>query len=175
MSKRKKLKAAAVEHPVPQSLDECAEFIARIGEAQRQRALIEVAMNEDLAARKKAYEEQAKPFGERIAELTKGVQTWCEANRARITHDGRVKFHRFATGEVKWRLRPPSIAVRGVEAVIACLKRMGLNQFVRTKEEVNREAMLDDIDTAKTVPGVAVSQKEDFVVEPFETQLEEVV
>ncbi len=172
---KKKLKAAAVEHPVPQSLDECAEFIARIGEAQRERTLIETAMNDDLAARKQAYEARAKPWGEKIAALTKGVQTWCEANRARITNDGRVKFHRFATGEVKWRMRPPSIAVRGVDAVIGCLKSMGLDRLIRTKEEVDKDAMLRDTELAKTVPGVTVSQKEDFVVEPFETQLEEVV
>lgn len=175
-AKAKKLKAAAVEFPVPQSHDECASFIARIGEHQRERTIIETAMNDDLAKRKVAYEEQAKPHAEQISVLTKGVHVFCEANRVRLTSDGKVKFHRFSSGEIKWRLRPPSIALRGVDAVIGCLKALGWgDRFVRTKEEVDKDALLRDIDAAKTVPGITISQKEDFVVEPFETELEEVL
>lgn len=172
---KKRVKQQAIEHPVPQSLEECADFIARIGELQRERTIIETAMNTDLAARKLCYEQQAKPHSDAILELSKGVHTWCEANRARLTQDGKVKHHRFASGEVKWRKRPPSIVVRGVDAVIELLKSLGLSRFVRTKDEIDREAMLKEPAVAKTVPGVSISEKEDFAIEPFETQLEEVL
>lgn len=172
---KKKVKAEAVPFDVPQSAEECAEYIARIGIAQRERQLIETAMNDDLAERRRLFEAQARPHAERIQALSRGVQVWCEANRARITQDGKVKFHRFSTGEVKWRLRPASIVVRGVDAVINYLREKGLERFVREKPEVDKEAMLKETDVAKTVPGISVSQKEDFCVEPFETKLEEVV
>jgi phage host-nuclease inhibitor protein Gam len=175
-AKSKKLKAEAAQFPVPQSHDECAHFIARIGEHQRERTIIETAMNDDLAKRKAAYEHQAKPHADQISLLTKGVHVFCEANRVRLTGDGRVKFHRFATGEIKWRMRPPSITVRGVEAVIGMMKSLGLAaRFVRPKEEIDKEALLRDVETAKTIPGITVGQKEDFVVEPFATELEEVL
>lgn len=46
---------------------------------------------------------------------------------------------------------------------------------LRVKEEVNKEAMLAEPDVARTVAGVTVgSAGEDFVIKPFETELEEV-
>ena len=39
---------------------------------------------------------------------------------------------------------------------------------------IDREAMGKDLDVARELPGVSISQKEDFVVKPFESQLEEV-
>lgn len=167
-------KVEAVEHWVPQSHDDVVQAIAEIGRHQRERELIKTAMNDQLAAFKEQFEAQAKPHADRIAELTRGVHLWCETNRAALTKDGKVKFHHFATGEVKWRLRPPSIAVRGAEKVVAFLKGAGLTRFLRTKEEIDKDALLKDLDTARSVVGITVSQKEDFVVQPFETQLEEV-
>lgn len=167
-------KVAAVEHWVPQSRDEVNEAIAELGRAQRERVRIEAAMNDELAVVKGRHDADAKPLGDRIAELTKGVHLWCEANRARITNDGKVKFHAFATGEVKWRLRPPSIAIRGADAVLATMKKLGFDRFVRTKEEIDKEALLKELDVAKGIGGVTVSQREDFVVVPHESQIEEV-
>ena len=85
-----------------------------------------------------------------------------------------MKFHAFATGEVKWRLRPPSISVRGADAVIATLRKLGLGRFLREKVEIDKEALLKEPDVARQVGGVSLSQKEDFVIVPAETQLEEV-
>lgn len=172
--KRTPIKTDAAAFAVPQSRDEVAHAIAKIGEHQRERQIIETAMNEDLSRRKAAYEAEAKPHSDAIASLTQGIATWCEAHRDQITNDGKVKFHDFATGEVKWRLRPPSIAIRGADAVLVALKALGLGRFIRTKEEIDKEAMLKEPEALKGVRGVSVVQKEDFVVVPFETKLEEV-
>lgn len=174
MSKTNRIKTDAAAFPVPQTRDEVAEAIFKIGQHQRQRQIVETAMNDDIAARKAAYETEARPHAEAIAALTQGVATWCEANRASITKDGKVKFHEFATGEVKWRLRPPSAVIRGADAVLAALRHLGLDRFIRTKEEIDKEAVLREPDALKGVRGVSITQKEDFVVVPFETKLEEV-
>ena len=73
-----------------------------------------------------------------------------------------------------WRLRPPSVAVRGVEAVLDQLRRLGLKRFIRQKEEVNKEAILNEPEAVSHVPGISISQGEDFVVTPFEAELAEV-
>lgn len=173
-TKTNRIKAAAIEHWVPRDRDEVNTAIDEIGRLQRERARIETRMNDAQAAIKATHDAEAKPLGERISELHKGVALWCEANRAKLTQDGKVKFHDFATGQVKWRLRPPSISIRGVDAVIATLKKLGLTRFVRSKEEVDKEAMLREPDVAKSIGGVTVGQKEDFVVVPNESQIEEV-
>lgn len=175
MSKKStRTKVAAVEHWVPQNRDEVNEAIAELGRQQRERLRIETAMNDEMAQVKAKHDAEAKPLGERISELTKGLHLWCEANRATLTQDSKVKFHDFATGQVKWRLRPPSIAIRGADAVVKTLKNLGLERFIRSKEEVDKEALLKELDVAKGIGGVTVSQKEDFVVVPHESKIEEV-
>jgi phage host-nuclease inhibitor protein Gam len=86
-----------------------------------------------------------------------------------------VKFHKVPAGENNWRRRPPKVSVRGMAVVLERLKSLGLKRFIRTKEEVNKEAMLAEPDVAASVDGINVgSEGEDFVITPFETDLEEV-
>lgn len=172
---RARVKVAAPVYPVPQTAAEADGTIWTIGLCQRERERIETAMNEELAAVKARYEAAAAPLKVQIEQLSKGLQTFCDANRAALTKDGKVKFHDFAAGRVQWRMRPPSVSVRKVEAVLAELKEMKLTRFIRVKEEPNKEAMLEEPDVARTVPGVSIVQGEDFVVTPFETKLEEVL
>lgn len=170
-----RLKAAAVDHPVPQSREEVIAAVREIGEQQRTRVRIETEMNDALAAVRETYERQAAPLAARIQALTRGVQTWCEAHRDELTQGGKVKTARLASGEVLWRTRPPSVRITGAEAVIDALKRLHLGRFVRAKEEVNKEAILNEPEAVRDVRGITISQGEDFVIKPFETELEEVV
>ena len=101
------------------------------------------------------------------------MQTWCEAHRAELTASG-GKTVNLITGEVSWRQRPPSIAVRGAEAVLESLRTLGLHRFIRTKDEVNKEAMLNEPELAATVAGVSVIKgKEDFAITPFEVETQQ--
>lgn len=170
----RRIKTAAAEFAIPQSREDVATSIAAIGIAQRERDRIEADMNDALAKLREQYESQAKPFADEIAERTRGVQAWCEAHRAELTQAGKIKTHTFNSGEVKWRMRPPSVTIRAVDMVIDALKSLGLGRFVRTKEEVNREAILADPEAVSAVKGITVSQKEDFVVTPWDTRLEQV-
>ena len=167
-----RMKAAAAAFPVPQMADEASALIAEIGCAQRERDRIRAAMNDEMAALKERHEAAARPFKERIEALSKGVQAYCEAHRAELTSRG--KSHRFAAGEVQWRRRPPKVSIRGADKVLERLKGLRLSRFIRVKEEIDKEAMLKDPDTADSVDGVSITQGEDFVIKPFETALEEV-
>lgn len=175
MTKKKtRIKSQAVEHWVPSSRDDVNQAIYEIGTCQRERNRIMADMNDEIARVKARYEEDAKPFKERIEQLSKGVQLWCETHRGELTKDGKVKTHRFAAGLVRWRIDPPSVAVRGVEVVLEKLRALGLTQFIRTKDEVNKEAILADPEKAAHITGISIRQKEKFIVQPDETELEEV-
>ena len=185
MAKAQKIKQAASSFRIPQTRDETVEAIAEIGRRQRERQRLEVEMNDELAITKQRFEESAAPHNEAIRDLSKGVQTWCEANRAQLTQDGKVKHANLASGEIKWRMRPPKVVVRGAEMVIALLKQLGLAElFLRTKEEINKEAILagsvsegDKILAPMELrqsSGIKIEQAEDFVIVPFESQLEAV-
>jgi phage host-nuclease inhibitor protein Gam len=174
MARAKKIKAEAAAFRVAQTKDETVELIAEIGRKQRQRERLRADMNDEMAAVKEKYEAQALPLADEIKRMSAGVQAWCEANRDAITNGGKVKFAMLASGKINWRMRPPKVLIRGKEAVIAALKALGLGRFLRTTEDINKEAMLAEPALAQTVGGVTISQGEDFVITPFETELEEV-
>ena len=169
---RARLKTRGANLPVPQSRDDAAEAVKRIGILNRQIARIEADLNDQVIDMKKRAEQQAQPLRDQVAAATEGLKLWAEANRERLTDGGRVKFCDLGTGKLSWRLRPPSVRLSRVEQVIGALKALGLQRFLRVKEEPNKEAMLAEPDIARTVAGVTIgSDGEDFIVEPFEIEL----
>jgi phage host-nuclease inhibitor protein Gam len=169
---RNKTRLKAVAAPtVPQTRDQVAELIARIGSDNRALQVIEAEMNDALANVKAQYELLSEPIRQNSKAAFSGVQAWCEANRAELTVFGKVKTHSFSSGDVAWRTRPPSVRITGEDAVLFSLRSLGLMQFIRTKEEINREAILNEPEKVVGVPGIKISQIEDFVVTPFEVEL----
>jgi phage host-nuclease inhibitor protein Gam len=56
--------------------------------------------------------------------------------------------------------------------VIDTLKRLALGRFIRTKEEINKEAILNEPDAVAGVAGIAIQRGvEDFVITPFEQEV----
>ena len=107
-----------------------------------------------------------------MSDLVEGIQTFAEANRAALTDGNKVKFANLVTGEVAWRQRPPSVGIRGADTVIETLKRLGLGRFVRTKEEINKDAILNEPKAVSGVAGITLNTGiEDFIVTPFEQEV----
>lgn len=171
-TKKTRIKSAAAAMFVPQSRDQVADAIREMGVLQRELARIEADMNDELSKVREEFEIDAEPRRKRVEALSQGVQVWSEANRDTLTQNGKTKTAAFTTGEVQWRTRPPSVQLKGVEAVLAALRRLGLKRFIREKEEVNKEAILNEPKAVAAVPGITIQQGEDFVVTPFEVELE---
>lgn len=179
MAKSPKSKTRAANLPVPQSPEEAAEFVLRIGIAERFVARIEHDMNDQIAKIKAASEEAASGYIADSKALTEGLRIFCEANRDKLTDGGKVKHHDFGTGKVEWRQLPPSVRLKpGVKAedVIAwCEAQEDLayaGLFVRTKKELDKDALRAS-PLAGDVPGVTIgSAGEQFAVAPFEAKIE---
>lgn len=172
--KKTRIKQDSPERKVPQTKDEAVEAIAEIGRLQRERTRIETAMNDELAVIRQRFEEEAAPHSDAIKRLSQGVAIWCEAHRAELTQQGKVKTASLASGKVLWRMRPPKVVLRGIEMVLQALKLASLTRYIRTKEEINKEAILADPEGVSAIKGIEIKQGEDFVIVPFETELEEV-
>jgi phage host-nuclease inhibitor protein Gam len=175
VTKTMKIKQDAASFPIPQTKDEVVSAIAEIGRRQRERERIQAEMNDRLSTLRQEYETQAAPHGEAIRALFQGIQTWCESHREELTLGGKVKTANLPSGEIRWRMRPPRVSIRAAEQVLESLKSLGLNRFVRTKEEINKDAILAEPEAIIAIKGISISQSEDFVIVPFETQLEEVL
>lgn len=173
MAKKNRIKTAAAAVTL-NNQHEVDAAIAEIGIAQRARDDIQTRMNVELAAIKERYEAEAAPHAGVIAEIGEAVRIWCEAHRTDLTKDGRIKTAKFGAGEVSWRNRPPRVNVRGEGIVLEALKRLGLDRFIRTKQEINKEAILAEPGAVEGIKGLSVSGGEDFVIKPFNTDIEEV-
>lgn len=173
MSKPNRIKAPAKNAVyIPQTRDECALAIDQIGRINRSIQVLQAAMNDEIAAITERYAGAISEKTEELSRLQDGVQSWCEANRFELTEGGKSKSGHFVTGDVQWRQRPPSVAVRGVESVIETLHRLGLSRFVRTKEEINKDAILNEPQAVAGVAGLSIKTGvEDFVITPFEQEL----
>ncbi|MDT4791716.1 Bacteriophage Mu Gam like protein [compost metagenome] len=168
MAPKKRLKATASQY-VPQSRDDVVNDIKNIGDVQREITRLETEMNDEIGEITERYSARAEELKQRLGTLQKGVQAWCEAHRAELTDNNKVKFCNLVTGEVQWRCRPPSVTVRGADTVLELLKAKGLQRLIRTKEEVNKEAILNEPLAVLGIPGVAINRDiEDFAIVPFE-------
>ena len=143
-----------------------------IGEINRRIARAQADMNDGIAKLKELAETTAAPLAARVAELTEGLRSWCDANRDALTDKGKRKYGDLGTGHVSWRISPPKVSIKGVDEVLMAIRTLGLTEFLRTKEEIDKEAMLADPDKARLVPGVKIgSAGESFTVEPFEAEI----
>lgn len=169
---KKRLKTAA-QSDVPQSKDQVVADIKTIGDLQREITKLEAGMNDRIAEITEEYSGPLNEMKKRLTALQSGVQSWCESHRAELTNDGKVKSANLITGEVQWRIRPPSVTIRGADAVLDNLRNLGLLRFIRTKEEVNKEAMLNEPDVVRGVAGVTINTGiEDFAIVPFEQSVD---
>ena len=170
----KKVKMQGANAPVPQDDSEAREALREIGDLNRDMMRLQAEMNDQIAALQQRYGELVAPLQDAATAKIEGLRMFAEANRARLTGGGKVKYCQFSTGKISWRLRPAKVSIRGTETVIEDLQAAGLQRFLREKVEINKEAMLEDRSTAMAIKGVVIgSDGEDFVVEPFETELKE--
>lgn len=155
---------------VCQNQIEAQDFIKTLGDKNREIERLQTQMNDEIAIITQKYADSINPIKADADDLTQAIQIWCEANKDKLLEKG-GKTANLITGEVSWRLRPPSVSVRGIDDVIIRLERFGLERFVRTKKEVNKEAILNEPDAVSGIAGVSIkSGVEDFIISPFEAE-----
>lgn len=160
---------------VPQSRDDCAAAIRTLGDLVRDFERTRATMNDAIAAIAQQHQPVLSDLQEQVTALRTGIQAWCEAHRVELCgeDDKLGKTANLVTGEVSWRVRPPSVSIRGTETVMETLERMGLRRFLRVKTEPNKEAMLAEPDVVRGIAGISiVVGVEDFTITPFEAEAE---
>ncbi len=165
--------------PTPQSREEVQAWIADLGKSQREHQRLSTELNDKLAPISAQYAPLIDVQAVEQQRLLDGISTWCEANKGELTKNGKTV--QFITGEVSWRMNPPSVAFKKgikVEQIIAHIKQLRLGKlFVRGKEEVNKEAILaadKDTQAKLTAAGTIkiVDDAETFAVTPSEQATE---
>ncbi|MFZ3136265.1 MAG: host-nuclease inhibitor Gam family protein [Thermodesulfovibrionales bacterium] len=157
---------------VPKNLDEAAQFLAQIGEEQRATDKIRLDLNTEVDKLKTEAMVDVEPYQKNISQLVEGLFAYAEAHRDELTDGGKRKTVEVPTGWFGWRMTPPAVSLHDAKSILESLKSLKLKRFIRTTEEINKDAMLKEPDLAKTVKGVSISQHELFVAKPAELEVE---
>lgn len=146
-SKKTKIKTPAGP-PAPQTREECAIAITEYGRVQNDRARKLFEKDERIRAISQEYEEELAALDESLKLRHQAIQTWCEANRVGLAEESGVKYIQLTTGRVEWRKGLDKITApkkpENLETVLKMLHERGLDRFIRIKEEINKEAMLNE-------------------------------
>ncbi|HWJ71925.1 MAG TPA: host-nuclease inhibitor Gam family protein [Kaistia sp.] len=154
----------------------CAAAIGRMGELDRELALIATTKAEAVEKASTAAEKAAEPLIAERAGLFDQVKAYCAANRQRLTDEGRSKTATFPTGSASWRLGRLRVSIDTTlkDKIIALLKKRGLGDLVRTKEDIDTTAVGKAKDKVKGIKGITfIPPEEDFSVSSVTADLVE--
>lgn len=140
--------------PAPASVDDINQRLDRLGVIRGQLTELRTQLDDDIAQLRLQYADRIASLTAEEDALFGDVQAYCEARRAELTGNGRVKGHRFANGSVTWRKRPAGIEVADPEQVLAWLREHDMAPFIRVRETINKDALLDAPEIARSIPGV---------------------
>lgn len=154
---------------VCKSKSQASEAITKIGNAQREITRLQIEINDINAKAIEDRKDRLEALRASIEELSQGVQAWCEVHRDNLCKSGKTA--NLTTGEVSWRQRPPKVSLRDMDKILEALKKAELQQFIRVKEEINKDAILADPKAVAKIKGISITTGiEDFVIKPFEVE-----
>lgn len=172
LAKKKKEKKKRKIPAVPKSLQETAELIGRVGELQRQIRAVDDEVSEAVDVLKRDGMARVSPLQIERDECIAAVWAYAEGNKDDVTDGNKRRSMEVPTGTFGWRTNPPAVRILDGKKVLKELERLGLQQFIRTAPEPNKQAMLDDPEVASSVKGVKIVQDETFFVKPSTTNVE---
>jgi len=130
-------KRVRVASSVLASWDEVDHALAEIGAIDRQIGQLEADQQAKIDALKADTKTAADPLHTKKVSLELAIQQYCEAHRADFQAS---KTKRLNFGAVSFRLST-SVVIKRVADTLAAIKALGLTQCIRTKEELDKEAL----------------------------------
>lgn len=168
--------AKAAKQPAivaPQNKEGLNEFIRQLGELQRQQDELNAALARKLDEVTAETTKLIQPLVERSQALFDGIAAYTSAHREELTEGDKVKTIKLPAGECIWRWSPWAVVLKKkVPEIVAAMKELKLERFIRTKEEPDKEKMLREQAVAEKIAGVEIKREEVFTVKPVTAQAE---
>lgn len=168
---RIKLKAPTIKSR--EEIEALVGDLARLTNFQQQTTAL---MDQRITEVRAEYETQLAEAEQQKAALMEAARLWAEANPEEF---GKTKSIEMLHGTMGWRLGNPTLKLVGKNTwakVLEALKRLRYRKFIRTKEEVDKAAIIARRRTIKPATlaalGVKVGQEDEFFVEPKLTEVE---
>lgn len=157
---------------VPKDLGELSDWLLQIAEEQRYVDIINLELNKAVDELKKNATDDVRIHQEKITQNVDGIYSYAQSHRDELTKGGERKTVELPGGILKWRFTPSKVTLVKVKLVLENLKKLGLERFIRVKEEVNKEDLSKEIELAKTIQGISITQSEEFVIIPAKLDVE---
>lgn len=162
------MRSKSPAHTVPQTLEEVeleVRQIAMLRQTLRQSELDEQQQIQRIRETEAGYR---RPLAEELDQRERGVQVFADSHRMELTRANQIKSIRLPSGgELLWRMTPPRLVVSSrvkAATILATLKRRGHTQFIRIKEELDKEALKKHPEVIQTIRGLSLQQHEEFII-----------
>jgi phage host-nuclease inhibitor protein Gam len=133
----------------------------------------EAKMNAKINDVKEKYEIETFPVRTRADEIKLEIEAFCLQNKKEFE---KKKSMEFTSGVVGFRTTTPKVATLNrkytFKTALELVKRVFKKQYIRAKEELDKEAILADYSAKKvddqklSAVGLRVDQEENFYIEP---------
>ncbi len=157
---------------VPNSLDEATKMVVRIRQLERQIELIQQSssvhirkLEVQIVEKLEETKNSTRTMQEERDKLSEAVFIFAQERKMELTDNLKKKTVELPTGDkLRWYFANPSVAVEDEEKAVAELKEKGLQEFIRTKEEINKEAILAKPGKTENLRFISVIQDEIFSI-----------
>jgi len=138
MAKKVRIKGEA--RRIPQSKEEVAEDIAKMGSIQSIIGGIESDLQRKINDLTEPAMKRVGRLERGAARIFSGIEAFAGSRRDKLTSDGK-KTIKLPTGHFGWRSLPLSADISDEEAAIAALEEAGLKKAVRTKKTIDKDEL----------------------------------
>ena len=133
----------------------------------------EAEMNKQMLDIQKRFEEDTREAREQVMAMEKDIELYCNEHRDEFVDSKTINLN---FGIVSFRLTPPKLTtLRGFtwDTVLALMKKLKLNEYVKISEGVDKEKLKAEITDAKDLAtiGLQLAQSEQFYYEVNETPI----
>jgi phage host-nuclease inhibitor protein Gam len=143
------------------TLEDADSILQEMCRIEEQIEAVDNTADEQIAKIKEAAAKDGKPLRDRYKGMVKTLEAFARYFRGELFRDRKSMERPF--GSFGFRKAPDAVSVSKETAEL--LRKFGLTEYIRTKIEPDKEALLTlDDDTLEKV-GAARKQKEDFFVE----------
>lgn len=168
--------------PAIKSRAQAEETLRAVAELTLSRNQAMLDMDQEITSIRERYEQAIGDANKSLEEKTELVRAWADANPSEFNG---LKSLEFVHGVIGWRTGQPTLKTlsgwtwdRVLEKMktLSDTSRIAWDLFIRTKEEINKQAIISERDTIGTEElrkaGLRVIQDEAFFIEPKLTELE---
>lgn len=158
-----------VQNPVPQTLEDAAAAVARIGVLQRAAKAIADMTDAKVTEIRERADAELQPVHRELHETFDGILRFAAAHRDELTRGGTTKSVKLPTGTIRWRDTPAKLEIDNESELLRLLTEGKYDELIRTpKPELDKPAIKKAMQDGLALPGAELTQTEEFHVKPEE-------